>query len=108
MNTSPNNDTTFIVVFLPVKAGAREEYKSSLIEMGRHIAKEPLFVRAVIHEDRNDPDTLVLYEEWNALPEDLMKQIDRPYRLEYEAAVGHLLKAEKSVTFLSAPFATFP
>ena len=108
MSTSHDSNTTFIVVFLPVKAGAREAYKASLIEMGRHIANEPLFVRAVIHEDRNDPDTLVLYEEWSAPPEELMKQVDRPYRLEYEAAVGHLLKAEKSVTFLTSPFATFP
>lgn len=108
MSTSPNSHRTFIIVCLPVKAGAREEYKSALIELGHHVAREPLFVSAAIHEDLADPDTLVLYEEWNASPEELMKQVDRPYRLEYEAAVGHLLRAEKRVTMLSAPFAAFP
>ena len=109
MNMSAKDEkTTVLLVFLPVKPEARDEFRAKLMEMGGYIAKEPQFVSAAIHEDRDDPDTLVLYETWNASPEDLAEQLKRPYRREYEASLGGLLKAERRIQFLSAPIATVP
>lgn len=106
--SAANENITVLLVFLPVKAEAREEFRAKLAEMGEYIAKEPQFVSAAIHEDQDDPDTLVLYETWNAAPEELAEQLARPYRREYEASLGNLLKAERRIQFLSAPIATIP
>lgn len=101
-------EVTVLLVFLPVKPEAREQFRAKLMEMGEYIAKEEQFVSAAIHEDRDDPDTLVLYETWNGSPEDLAEQLKRPYRQEYEASLGGLLKAERRIMFLTAPIATVP
>ena len=55
---------TIILVSLPVKPEARETFRKMLSEIGEHIAKEPSFISALIHEDMDDPDTIVLYETW--------------------------------------------
>jgi len=108
-NSSTVRDTTIILVFLPVKPEARDEFRQKLSQIGEQIAKEPQFVSAAIHEDMDDPDTLILYETWNATREELVEtQLTRPYRKEYEAALGDLLKSERRILFLTAPIATVP
>lgn len=106
--SAKDEKTTVLLVFLPVKPEARDEFRTKLMEMGGHIAQEPQFVSAAIHEDRDDPDTLVLYETWNGSPQDLAEQLERPYRREYEASLAALLKAERRIMFLTAPIATMP
>ena len=74
--------------------------------MGQHIAKEPQFVSASIHEDQNDPDTLVLWEIWDASKDDLGEQLQRPYRAEYEGLLTTWLRSERTIHILSAPIGT--
>jgi len=74
-------------VFLPVKPEARETFRKMLSEIGEHIAREPNFVSALIHEDMDDPDTIVLYETWVGGREDLLEQLTRPYRQAYEKSL---------------------
>jgi len=97
---------TIIVVFLPVKPEARETFRKMLSEIGEHIAREPNFVSALIHEDMDDPDTIVLYETWVGGREDLLEQLTRPYRQAYEAALPAMMKSERRIVFLHPPFAS--
>jgi quinol monooxygenase YgiN len=97
---------TVILVSLPVKPEARETFRKMLSEMGEHIAKEPSFISALIHEDMDDPDTIVLYETWAGSREQLLEQLTRPYREAYEAALPAMLKSERRITFLNSPFAS--
>ena len=105
MTDSPQQTTEFLV-FLPVKPEARDEFRNKLSEIGEHIAKEPEFVSASIHEDMDDPDTLILREVWLGSRDDLMEQLNKPYRTEYEASLSDSLKAERSIVFLTPPIAT--
>jgi len=93
-------------VFLPVKPEARETFRKMLSEIGEHIAREPNFVSALIHEDMDDPDTIVLYETWVGGREDLLEQLTRPYRQAYEAALPAMMKSERRIVFLHPPFAS--
>jgi quinol monooxygenase YgiN len=97
---------TVILVSLPVKPEARETFRKMLSEIGEHIAKEPSFVSALIHEDMDDPDTIVLYETWSGSREQLLEQLTRPYRRAYEAALPAMLKSERRIVFLHPPFAS--
>jgi quinol monooxygenase YgiN len=58
--SAPAPETTVLLVFLPVKPEARERFRKMLFEIAEHIAKEPDFVNASVHEDMDDPDTLVV------------------------------------------------
>ena len=110
MNTAsaPSPETTVLLVFLPVKPEARERFRKMLFEIAEHIAKEPDFVNASVHEDMDDPDTLVVHETWIGSREHLLKtHLSKPYRQEYEAALPQMLKAERRIVFLKPPLASF-
>src|SRR5882672_2430656 len=106
--SAPASETTVLLVFLPVKPEARERFRKMLLEVGEHIAKEPEFVSASVHEDMDDPDTLVIYETWAGSREHLLKhQLGKPYRAAYEAALPEMLKAERRIVCLQSPLASF-
>jgi quinol monooxygenase YgiN len=110
MSSAPNlsSQTTELLVFLPLKPGARERFQRMLFEVAEHIAKEPDFVSASVYEDMDDPDTIVLYESWVGSREHLLKtQLSKTYRKEYEAALPQLLKAERRFVFLKPPLVRY-
>src|ERR1700740_3076204 len=82
---------TVILVSLPVKPEARETFRKMLSEIGEHIGEETSFISALIHEDMDDPDTIVLYETWAGSRDELLEQLTRPYRRAYEAALPTML-----------------
>ncbi|HLU57043.1 MAG TPA: antibiotic biosynthesis monooxygenase [Pseudonocardia sp.] len=107
MTTSPQQTTEFLV-FLPVRPAARDEFRAKLFEIGDHVAQEPEFVSCSIHEDADDPDTLVLREVWACGRDELFEQLKRPYRTRYEAELSSMLEGERRFVFLTPPIATYP
>jgi len=106
--SAPASETTVLLVFLPVKPEARERFRKMLLEVGEHIAKEPDFVSASIHEDLDDPDMIVVYETWAGSREYLLKtHLSKPYRKEYEAALPQMLKSERRIVSLRPPLASY-
>ncbi|SHK03325.1 Quinol monooxygenase YgiN [Pseudonocardia thermophila] len=105
--TTTQTPTTELIVFLPVKPEAREEFRAKLAAIAGHIVQEPAFVSASVHEDLHDPDTLVLREAWACSGADLLDQLARPYRAEYEATLSSMLKADRRIVFLTPPLATY-
>jgi quinol monooxygenase YgiN len=103
-----SSQNTVLLVFLPVKPEARDTFRKMLFEIAEHIAKEPDFVSATVHEDMDDPDTLLIYETWSSSREYLLEHhLSKPYRKIYEAQLTSMLKAERRIVFLRAPIGTW-
>ncbi|MFB9261960.1 putative quinol monooxygenase [Bradyrhizobium erythrophlei] len=103
------SDSVAIVVILPVKAEARDRFRKMLFAVVEAMVKEPDFVNTWVHEDLNDPDTLVLYETWACSSEHLLEHhLKKPYRQAYEAALPEMLKAERRIVFLKPAMAVYP
>ncbi|WP_421376374.1 putative quinol monooxygenase [Paraburkholderia sp. DD10] len=72
-----------------------------LAELMKTMSEEPTFVRAVLSEDPDAPDDLVLFEVWNgSLDEWLSAQPQKPYRAVYGDATKDFV-ADKEVRFLT-------
>ncbi|WP_368623416.1 antibiotic biosynthesis monooxygenase [Paraburkholderia sp. BR13444] len=72
-----------------------------LAELMKTMANEPTFVSAVLSEDADAADELVLFEVWNgSLDQWLVEQPKKPYRAIYEDATKGIV-ADKEVRFLS-------
>ncbi|SAL81655.1 hypothetical protein AWB68_06213 [Caballeronia choica] len=72
-----------------------------LAELMKTMAEEPTFVSAVLSEDFEAEDELVLFEVWNGSQEEwLSEQPQRPYRAVYYDATKDFI-ADKEVRFLS-------
>ncbi|MFP3568567.1 putative quinol monooxygenase [Paraburkholderia sp. SIMBA_030] len=72
-----------------------------LAELMKTMSEEPTFVSAVLSEDPDAPDDLILFEVWNgALDEWLSAQPQKPYRAVYDDATKDFV-ADKEVRFLT-------
>ncbi|MGO4330332.1 putative quinol monooxygenase [Cupriavidus sp. 2TAF22] len=96
------SDVTAFIVHLPGKPEHREEIEEKLLHVLEEMSKEPDFINTYLHRSVEDPDTLVLYETW-ACSEHYFKShhLSRPYRQAYEAALPRLLKAARTLEFLT-------
>ncbi|SEL01506.1 Quinol monooxygenase YgiN [Roseateles sp. YR242] len=94
-------ETVSFVVHLPAKTEQREAFMASLLPVLNEMSKEPDFVNTYLHRSLQDPDTLVLYETWACSKDEfLAKHLTKPYRVAYEAQLGEMLKAPRSIEFL--------
>ncbi len=94
-------DLISFIVRLPTQRAKREEMRSKLFAVLDRMAQEPDFINTWVHEDINEPDTLVLYETWACTREFFMSHhLNQPYRQQYEAALPQLLSKERSIEFL--------
>jgi quinol monooxygenase YgiN len=96
------SDLTAFIVHLPGKPEHRAEIEEKLLHVLEQMSKEPDFINTYLNRSVADPDTLVLYETW-ACSEDYFRQhhLNLPYRRAYEAALPRLLKAERTLEFLT-------
>ena len=95
------SDTVSFIVHLPAKPEVRGQMRKMLFEVLDAMAKEPDFINTWVHEDLNDPDTLVLYENWACSREYFIEHhLNKPYRQAYEAALPDLLSRERRIEFL--------
>lgn len=94
--------TVSFIVRLPGKAETQTQLRAMLFDIVEAMRHEPEFVSTWVHEDQNEPNTLVLYETWTGTREAfLATQLSKPYRQAYEAALPALLAGERSITFLT-------
>ncbi|TCK32591.1 quinol monooxygenase YgiN [Paraburkholderia sp. BL8N3] len=82
-------------------ASAKSRFLPHVDELIQAMAREPSFVTAVLNEDPNSEDELVLFEVWNGSRDEwVAQQPQKPYRSVYEDATKELV-ADKEVRFLS-------
>ncbi len=97
-----STDTVSFIVRLPTRPEKREQMRAMLFAVLDNMAAEPDFINTWVHEDINDPDTLVLYETWACSREYFVAHhLAAPYRKDYEAALPQLLSKERSIDFLN-------
>ncbi len=58
------NQSIAFIVHLPGKPERRAELESRLLDVLEQMSKEPDFINTYLHRSLEDPDTLVLYENW--------------------------------------------
>ncbi|MEM5428791.1 putative quinol monooxygenase [Cupriavidus oxalaticus] len=90
------------IVHLPGKPEHREELEARLLTVLDAMSEEPDFINTYLHRSAEDDDTLVLYETWACSREHFLSHhLSRPYRQSYEAALPGLLKAQRTIEFLT-------
>lgn len=86
-----------LVIGLRLKPGRREEFMALLAPVLDAMRHETSFVNTVLHEDPEDPDSLMLYETWADYTDLVEVQVGRPYRRAYMERLDDLLAEPRSV-----------
>jgi quinol monooxygenase YgiN len=87
-----NSKQVILSITFKVKPGKKEAFRDSLFGMINTFRDEPAFVNAIISDDLDHPDDLHIYELWQGTRESwLAEEFPKPYRKEYEAALGNLV-----------------
>jgi len=96
------------VVYLPVKPSEHERLRNMMYEVLDAMSHESDFVGTWVHEDMDDPHTIVNYETWACSREDFLRRhLARPYRQTFESALPDLLSGERRLVFLR-PLRAYP
>lgn len=95
-----------------VRLTAKPETSARLRELLTHVvdtmSAEPDFINTWVHEDLNDPHTVILYETWACSREFFIEHhLQKSYRLAYEAVLPDLLAKERTIDFMKI-IASYP
>jgi len=89
-----------LLVDIPLKPGRAEEFMALLNDVFEAMKVEETFVSATALRRAEDPDTVLLYENWIDRDNFLSVQLKRPYRDRYEARLPELLRSPRNLSFL--------
>ncbi|KFN08870.1 putative quinol monooxygenase [Paenibacillus macerans] len=89
----PTNTNQIILnIRFKVKPGKKETFRDSLFSMINNFRNEPTFVNAIVSDDLDNPNDLVIYEIWQGTRESwIQDELPKPYRSEYEGALTSLI-----------------
>jgi quinol monooxygenase YgiN len=95
------NQHIAFIVHLPGKPEQRQQLEAGVRQVLQDMATEPDFVSAFLHRSQEDPDLLVVYENWACSREEFLDvHLKRPYREAFERALPDMLKQPRTVEFL--------
>jgi quinol monooxygenase YgiN len=89
-----------LLVDIPLKPGRADEFMALLNDVFEAMKVEETFVSATALRRAEDPDTVLLYENWIDRDNFLSVQLKRPYRDRYEARLPELLRSPRNLSFL--------
>lgn len=82
-----------IYIRFRIKPGRREEFRQALYNIIETMKHEPTWIDAIVLDDPENPDDLLLYETWAGSKEAwIAEQLDREYRVPYEKIVAELVE----------------
>ncbi|MCM3629097.1 antibiotic biosynthesis monooxygenase [Paenibacillus glycanilyticus] len=82
------------------KPGKKEEFRKELSSLIEEMSSEKAFISAIVSDDLDQPDDLIIYETWQGTRESwLEEEFVKPYRKNYEGTLGDLI-LERSVSWL--------
>jgi quinol monooxygenase YgiN len=91
------SESVAIVVRLPARPETSARMCELLLRVVETMALEPDFINTWIHEDINNPNTVILYETWACGREYFLEHhLKKEYRREYEAELPTLLAAQRN------------
>ncbi|MDN8588864.1 antibiotic biosynthesis monooxygenase [Paenibacillus sp. 11B] len=89
---STNNSQIILNIRFKIKPGKKEAFRESLFAMISNFKSEPTFVNAIVSDDLDHSDDLVIYEIWQGTRESWIEhELNKPYRAEYEGALTNLI-----------------
>lgn len=75
-----------------IKPGKKEIFRDSLFAMINNFRNEPTFVTAIVSDDIDNSNDLVIYEIWQGTRDRwIQEEFPKPYRKEYEEALTSLI-----------------
>jgi len=90
-----------LYVRFKTKAGKKEESGRHLHALVEIMKVEPAFLNAIIHDDPEQADDIVIYETWQGTRESWLKnEFTKPYRAPYEKLLAELVE-ERVIVFLT-------
>ena len=85
-----------LLVDIPLKPGRADEFMALLNDVFEAMKVEETFVSAAALRGTEDPDTILLCENWIDRENFMSVQLKRPYRDRYEARLPELLRPNAS------------
>lgn len=87
-----NKNQIILNIRFKVKPGKKEEFRKQLFTLADIMSNETNFVNAIIHDDMDQSEDIVIYEIWKGTQESwLQEEFPKPYRKEYEGVLSELL-----------------
>ncbi|MFP7288595.1 antibiotic biosynthesis monooxygenase [Shouchella clausii] len=75
-----------------IKPGKKEIFRDSLFAMINNFRNEPTFVTAIVSDDIDNSNDLVIYEIWQGTRDSwIQEEFPKPYRKEYEESLTSLI-----------------
>jgi len=96
-----------LLVDIPLKPGRADEFMALLNDVFEAMKVEETFVSATALRDAEDPDTVLLCENWIDRENFMSVQLKRPYRDRYEARLPELLRSPRKLSFFE-PICSVP
>jgi quinol monooxygenase YgiN len=96
-----------LLVDIPLKPGAADEFIALITEVFEAMKVEETFVSATAIRSADDPDHIMLYENWIDRENFMSVQLKRPYRTRYEARLPELLRSPRGLSFFE-PIVSVP
>ncbi|AZN43794.1 antibiotic biosynthesis monooxygenase [Paenibacillus albus] len=82
------------------KPGKRDEFRKELSSLIEEMSSEKAFISAIVSNDLDNPDDLIIYETWQGTRDSwLAEEFIKPYRKNYEETLGNLV-IDRSVSWL--------
>ncbi|MEI4771877.1 antibiotic biosynthesis monooxygenase [Psychrobacillus sp. FJAT-51614] len=82
------------------KPGKKEEFRKELSSLIEEMSSEKAFISAIVSDDLDQPDDLIIYETWQGTRDSwLAEEFIKPYRKDYEVRLDDLI-LERSVSWL--------
>ena len=98
----PNHERVALIVRFFPKAQRKEEFKEALHELFEHLSQQPEFISATIHEDVDQPNSVVVYEVWRESKESFFNnQLSKPYFDHYEEKLEGIFDKPREIYWLT-------
>ena len=88
-----------LLVDIPLKTGRADEFMALLNDVFEAMKVEETFVSATAPRGTEDPDTILLCENWIDRENFMSVQLKRPYRDRYEARLPELHRSPRKLFF---------
>ncbi|WP_366248783.1 antibiotic biosynthesis monooxygenase [Terribacillus aidingensis] len=95
-----SNQQVQLNIRFKTKPGKKEEFRKELSSLIEEMSSEKAFISAIVSDDLDQPDDLIIYETWQGTRDSwLAEEFVKPYRKNYEGRLGDLI-VDRSVSWL--------
>ncbi|SDW10670.1 putative quinol monooxygenase [Paenibacillus sp. CF384] len=95
-----SNQQVQLNIRFTAKPGKKDEFRKELSSLIEEMSSEKSFISAIVSDDLDQPDVLVIYETWQGTRESwLAEEFTKPYRKNYEGTLGNLI-VDRSISWL--------